>query len=423
MRRRESRVVAARRVTVMALLAVLVGVLLPVPSAHAVPADAWWYTDMNLAGAWKISKGAGVTVAVVDTGVRATLGDLQGQVLPGTDFTGATKDGRQDTGEEAEPAFGHGTDMAVLIAGTGAGSGLVGVAPQAKILPIRVSPHTDSPTVAAAIRWAVDHQAQVVNLSIGDTDSCEPEVQDAVDYAVRHDVIVVAAAGDHPDEPVNEPANCVGALAVGAIEPGDSFAAWSGQSAGPELDFVAPGRKLQGVYLNGQLTGPRGVGTSMAAALVSGTFALLRAKFPHESAREIVTRALWNVHNGLGGKIFAKRINDKLGFGEILPYYALTTPPPRGAANPIYDEIAAHLPSASAGPSASSTPPAPSVSSAAAAAKSDTKSGGPAAALVAGAVAVGLIALIVLVLVLAARRRRQPVSAGAARWPPPGGTG
>jgi subtilisin family serine protease len=421
MRHRGSRVLAGRRVAVASLAAALVGVLLPAPSAQAVPADAWWYTDMNLSAAWKISKGAGVTVAVVDSGVKATLADLRGQVLPGKDYTGASPDGREDAGAADNPLFGHGTNIAAMVAGTGAGSGLTGVAPQAKILPVRVGTRPDTETIAAAIRWSVDHGARIVNLSLAGDNPCPAQEQDAVDYAVEHEVIVVAGAGNDPNLPVGAPANCVGALAVGGIEPGDSFEPWPGESSGPELDFVAAGDKLQGLYLNGQLAGPVGSGTSMATALVSGTFALLRAKFPRESARQIVTRALWNVHNGLGGKVFAKRINDKLGYGEILPYYALTTPPPRGAANPIYDEIAAHLPTTSASPSPSSTPPARSSSSPAAATHSDAKSSGPSAALIAGIVAVVLVAAIVIA--FAARRRKQPVDAGAARWPPAGGTG
>jgi hypothetical protein len=401
--RRRVRLGRGGRLAATTAVAALLAVLAPA-SAEAVPADAWWYSDLNLPAAWKISKGAGITIAVIDTGVKATLGDLRGQVLPGIDLTGASPDGREDVGPADNPLYGHGTEIAAIIAGTGAGTGLVGVAPAAKILPVRVGIHAESARIATAIRWAVDHRAKIVNLSLGSYDPCPTDEQAAITYAVEHDVIVVAASGDSANQSVGAPANCVGALAIGGIEPGAAFKPWTGGSTGPGLDFVAPGDKLAGLYLNGQHAGPNGAGTSIAAALVSGTFALLRSKFAHETARQIVTRALWNVHNGLGGKIFATRINDKLGYGEILPYYALTAPPPAGAANPIYDEIAATIPSSSNGAPSSATPSTSARTSNAAG--SHSKSGGIGTAPV--VVGVGVALAVALAVALGARRRGVP---------------
>src|SRR5581483_7563728 len=127
-------------------------------------------------------------------------------------------------------------------------------------------------------------------------------------------VIVVAASGDAPAA-VTAPANCPGAIAVGAID--SAFKPWIQEGFGPELDFVAPGFNMINEELDGSLKGPspQASGTSSAAALVSGTFALLRSKFPHESARRIVARALYNVHNGLGPGHKDQRIDDHLGYG------------------------------------------------------------------------------------------------------------
>lgn len=397
---------------------------LPARGLPAPPRNAWWYAELDLPHAWQVSQGAGVTVAVLDSGVKAGVGDLRGQVLPGKDFTRQPGPATTDRGTPADPLFGHGTDMAATIAGTGRGGGLIGVAPKAKILPVRVyaGSFADIP-VAAGIRWAVDHGADIINMSFGGHGACQPGEQRAVDYAVRHGVVLVAASGNDP-EPIGEPAACIGVLAVGALADSPHFHAWSQEGYGPQLDFVAPGQHLVAELLDGHLSTPTANGTSQAAALVSGVFALLRAAFPHASARDLVTRALYSVHNGLGTGRFGTRIDDRLGYGEILPAYALRHAPPADAVNPIYDRIArlaaegavAPTPqdsgSSAAGSSAATTP-SNTTSSAAAGpgASAGASSGGGDTGIIVGIV-VGVIVVVAAGIgVLRARRR----GAGARR--------
>lgn len=365
-RRRARRRRSLRSVVALLLLGVVAAIASPVSAVPAgalataalptPPRNAWWYTELDLPHAWQVSQGAGVTVAVLDSGVKAGVGDLRGQVLAGKDFTRQPGPATVDRGTQGSPLFGHGTDMAAMIAGTGRGSGLIGVAPKATILPVRVyaGAFADIP-VAAGIRWAVDHGADIINMSLGGHGACLPGEQRAVDYAVRHGVLLVAATGNDP-EPIGEPAACVGVIAVGALADSAYFQAWSQEGYGPQLDFVAPGQHLVAELLNGQLSTPTSNGTSQATAIVSGVFALLRSAFPHASPRDLVTRALYSVHNGLGTRRFGTRIDDRLGYGEILPDYALRHAPPAGAVNPIFDRIQRHL--AAGGPVAP-TPESP----------------------------------------------------------------
>ncbi len=372
--------------------------------AGAFPAKSWWYGELSIAKAQQVSKGAGVTVAVIDSGVQASLPDLRGQVLPGTTFIGGG-DARTDPPDPKAKYFGHGTAVAGYIAGTGRGAGMVGIAPQAKILPVRAAyadERADPLAQEHGIRWAVEHGAKVINISAAGASPCPAAMQSAVDYAVQHDAIVVAGTGNAPGVQVGYPANCIGAIAVGGLAYSTGFRAWSKSTTGPELDFVAPSEHMRDLLLTNQLSDPVATGTSIATALVSGTFALLRAKFPTESGRQIVTRALWNVHNGLGGKVFAKRINDQLGYGEILPSFALTRAPPANAANPIYDAIAKHLKASSATASPTASPA--SSGSSAAAGSSASDGGGPSPILVVLLI-VAAIAIVTALAVAVSRSR------------------
>jgi subtilisin family serine protease len=387
-------------------LVVALSLFLAAP-AGAFPSKSWWYGELSIAKAQQVSKGAGVTVAVLDSGVQASLPDLRGQVLAGTTFLGGG-DARTDPPDPKARYFGHGTAVAGYIAGTGRGAGMVGIAPQAKLLPVRTAyadERADADAQEQGLRWATDHGAKIINISAAGAAPCPAAMQSAVDYAVQHDVIVVAGTGNTPGAQVGYPANCIGSIAVGGLAYSTAFKAWSKSTSGTQLDFVAPAEHMRDLLLTDQLSDPVATGTSIATALVSGTFALLRAKFPTESARQIVTRALWNVHNGLGGKVFAKRINDQLGYGEILPSFALTQAPPANAANPIYDAIAKHLKTASASPTASAGSSASSTAATAAAGSNGSDGGGPSPILIVLLI-VAAIAVVTGIAVVVARSRR-----------------
>lgn len=313
----------------------------PVDPAAAVPSGAPWYQQWSLPQAWTVSKGAGVKVAVLDSGVKGSLGDLRGQVLPGVDLTDHPTGAQDDHPIPGEINFGHGTDMAALIAGTGKGAGMVGVAPQAKILPVRVGVlGADVSAAIKGIRWAVDHGAKVISMSFGGTVPCKNTFYgNAIAYAYHHDAIVVASAGNEAG-PIGAPGDCPGVITIGAA---DSQFRPTKTATGPALDFVAPGAVFLPELLDNTLGRPQpgNDSTSQATALAAGVFALLRAKYPTESARQVVTRALYAAH-GQSGRTPA-RISNALGYGALMPQPALTQNLPANAANPIFDRFDTEL--------------------------------------------------------------------------------
>lgn len=415
--------------------------MLDAAPAHAAWPAEYWFQQLGINQAWTVSRGAGITVAVVDSGVVDRLGDLRGQVLPGADFSGKGTDGRSDPGAGCDQyggCYSHGTQMALLIAGTGRGKGFQGVAPRAKILPVKVETVTDkgdfgSRQVAQGIRWAVDHGAQIVSISLAVGGACDDVESSAVKYAYQHDVIVVAAAGNQSG-PVMSPANCPGALAIGGVD--RMFNPWSGSNHGPEVDFSAAAADTVQETLNGtELL--HASGTSDAAAIVSGEFALIRAHFPHMSAREIVTRAIHTAHNGIGKQYLGKRVDDTRGYGEVLPYFAMTLSVPATASNPIYDGWAKKLGpptpngsgsdssgSDSRGPASNRDGGAPAAPSSRApsgivGAKSSS-SGGSNAGLIGGIAAAAVVVLLVAGLLLVRQRRaRHATSAPPSSGVPP----
>jgi hypothetical protein len=385
-----------RNVIVSALSLLLASAMLVVQAgpAAALPAGAYWYRHWSLSEAWKISKGAGVKVAVLDSGVKGSLGDLRGQVLPGVDLTDHPTGAQDDQPLPGEGDFGHGSAMAALIAGTGRGAGMVGVAPEAKILPVRVGAAEGASTSAAikGIHWAVDHGAKVISMSFGGSVLCKNTYyENAIAYAYRHDVIVVAAAGNDAG-PIGAPGDCPGVITIGGA---DANVRPTRTATGPSLDFVAPGSVFVPEMLDNTIGNPQpgNDSTSEATALAAGAFALLRAKYPTESARQIVTRALYATHGSTGGT--PTRISDALGYGELMPTQALTAKLPARAANPIYDQFDAAL------RGVGDTPPTATVSSTPI--HNDSSSKGPLSVII----VVVLVLLAVLAIVVRVRRRRN----------------
>jgi subtilisin family serine protease len=176
----------------------------PVRLAQSVQSLEWWFSQWDITTrVWPLSRGAGATVALLDTGVQANLPDIHAAVEGGADVAGGGGDGWTDN----SAPLGHGTGMASLIAGQGVDGGVLGVAPEAKILPVVVSnpntsvgAYTDA-TLAAGIRYAVGRGAQVINMSLGGSTTlasvCDDvQLQDALAYALQHNVVLVAAAGN-----------------------------------------------------------------------------------------------------------------------------------------------------------------------------------------------------------------------------------
>jgi serine protease len=284
----------------------------------SVRAEQWHVKTLNLAAAWTHSTGAGVTVAVIDSGVDADHKDLQGQVLPGLDLVDSDGDGDTDL-------VGHGTTVSAIIAGRNDDSvGVVGIAPKAKILPVRVldreNRYDDALIVAKGVRWAVDHGARVINLSLGGNGS-SPALAAALDYAFAKDVVVVACTGNasasaSSSSGVWYPAREPGVLAVAGMEK-DGDVLWSGSITGKETVVTAPATQLVGARPGGYW---RVQGTSFAAPMVSGTAALIRSRWPTMSAAEVVNRIIKTAKDrGMAGR------DGQYGYGLINPTGALTT--------------------------------------------------------------------------------------------------
>jgi len=312
--------------------------------AYAEPPSGgrqWFYDLWEVESAiWAHAQGDGVTVAVLDSGVQADVPDLAEAVLPGADFTGETRDGREDSDPD-----GHGTAMASIIAAAEGGAELTGLAPQARILPVNIgiySSEDEAQVLAEAIRWAGDNGADVISMSIGMVDSTAPNgcptvVQDAVTYVIEeHDTVVVAATGNEGADVnvVNYPASCRGVVGVGAVNENLRPSYFSQRR--PYVDLAAPGESVFALNRDGELELIEG--TSPATALVSASVALLRSAYPEESGRQVVSRLLRTLVNTPP----PGQRHISVGFGVIDPAAALATDsPPADVSNPIYDEIGA----------------------------------------------------------------------------------
>lgn len=290
-----------------------------------VRAGQWHLKALGVANAWTYANGAGVTVAVIDSGVDAGHVDLAGQVLPGLDLVDAK--GNADT-----DLVGHGTTVSALIAGKDDDRGVVGIAPKAKILPVRVldreNRYEDALIVAKGVRWAVDKGARVINLSLGGSGS-SAALAAAIDYAFAKDVVVVACTGNasaSSSTGVWYPAREPGVIAVAGMER-DGNVLWSGSITGEETVVAAPATQLMGARPGGYW---KVQGTSFAAPMVSATAALIRSRWPDMPAGEVVNRIIKTAEDtGPAGR------DAEYGYGLIDPYRALTAEIPAVALNPL----------------------------------------------------------------------------------------
>ncbi|MEV0713284.1 type VII secretion-associated serine protease mycosin [Asanoa sp. NPDC050611] len=278
--------------------------------------------------AWPISEGAGITVAVIDSGVSATHPALAGKVLEGRDFVESSARGRCDE-------VAHGTLVAGVIAGRQPQNSVFsGIAPKASILPIRVlrdlqkdfDPNT-SADIATAITWAADQDVDVINLSL--TTDPTSGLEDAIDYAVEHGVVVVAAAGNDGGSNGNEqtayPAAYDGVIAVAGIDQAGHHVDTS--TSGPYVDVAAPGAEVAGPMPRGDGYAQfKDGGTSFAAAYVSGLAALIRSADPDLKPSQVAERITATADHPPEGR------NNQVGYGMINPYRALTAI--AGAAKP-----------------------------------------------------------------------------------------
>jgi hypothetical protein len=384
------------------LAATCIGVAAAPAFADTVRNQEWWLASLHVTKAWLSSRGTGVKVAVLDTGVDPTQPDLAGSVITGRDYTAS---GRTAGG----PFWGaHGTAVASIIAGHGHGphhaDGIMGVAPQAQILSVRVTLENKDPllansTVATAlpqaiargIGYAVRHGAQVIELPLdpaaqagATTPGGSPAERAAVEAALRQGVVLVAPSGDNGagSDTVNYPAAYPGVISVGAFGQGFVKAPFTNHQ--PYATLTAAGNGV--VAANGPTGYAKLKSTSAASAVVAGIAALIRSQFPMFTPAQ-VEQALTSstaFHHPGGHK-------DGSGFGTADAAAALL------AAAKIN---ATPTSSASAGPAGNPTPPtAPVV-------KVHTKSLWQAVRIpVLGLAALILLALIILITVRVRQRR------------------
>ena len=388
--------------------AVVAGALLfgaaPTALADEIRDAQWPLKAFDAESVWKESTGKGVTVAVIDDPVYGNHPDLKGNVLPGKSFVDG---GRGDQGS----ANDHGTGMASNIAGQGHGpgnsDGIMGLAPDAKILPIGIPALGDDvgdSEIADWVRYAVDHDASVINMSIAGRVLNDSD-KSALAYAKKEDVLVVAGAGNDGASKLGDLASFPGVVAVGAVDKAGEI--WSKSNSGSQMMLSAPGVQITSASAaRSDYPYQRGQGTSHATAYVSAAAALLRSKFPDLTAGQIVNRLVKTAALPKG-KEDLQLPDPHYGYGIIRPYSALTQEIPAGSKDgplktPKTDPAGgATAPGASGGDQASE--------------KEDSGLGTGAIVGIAAGVLV-VVAIIAIVVVVARKKNDR-------NGPPPGGPG
>jgi type VII secretion-associated serine protease mycosin len=302
----------------------MLGIVITLVIGRAAPASAdairereWITSSLSLTHSHQISEGAGIVIALIDTGVDANHIDLRGNVLPGFDFTSGTT-----RGVGLIDSDGHGTAMAGLIVGHGHGAngqdGIEGIAPKAQVISLRTSATSigSGALDALALTWAVNHGAAVVCMpSAGPIESSQ--VATAIQHALNANVVVVAAAGNTTEgaRTVQYPAAYPGVLAVGGTDEHGNHSAVS--VTGKSISIAAPSDNVPSTYKDGGYA--VGSGTSSSTAIVAGAAALVRSRFPNLTASQVIDRLTETaIDKGPPGR------DDEYGYGLLNIVGALT---------------------------------------------------------------------------------------------------
>ena len=240
----------------------------------------WYLPNINAPEAWDKSLGTGVVIGLVDSGVDLDHEDLAENILPdGWDFG--------DDDNDPTDELGHGTQVCGVIAAIQNNDlGISGIAPECKILPLKVNAgglnEIEDANAAEAIIYAADHGANIINLSLGWPDGEPPVITEAITYAAGEGVLLVAAAGN-ADGPIWFPANQNEVISVSATKEDNTKKTLS--ASGSELDLVAPGVNIRTTYPGDAYT--IGSGTSFSAPMVSAVAALLLSQHPHLTRNQV----------------------------------------------------------------------------------------------------------------------------------------
>lgn len=315
------RVRIAAAAALVAATVALSGAATPSPTPDPVDpirAAQYWLDDYGIRSAWETTRGAGVTIAIIDTGIGRGPVEFSG-VVGGADFSGlGASDGRSPVGVVDSD---HGSWVASLAAsrGTGPETGMIGVAPEAELLSISVGFGSAAATsfvdqVAQAMRWAVDNGADIINLSFTtNVLTWDQSWDDAFLYAFEHDVVVVVAAGNRGSgtEQVGAPATIPGVLTVAGVDRSGQVSLDS-STQGITVGISAPSEFLLGVSADGRIVGWEG--TSGAAPIVAGVAALVRSAHPELDANNVINRVIRTARPAAG----ATSVPDNLyGYGLV----------------------------------------------------------------------------------------------------------
>jgi subtilisin family serine protease len=323
------------------LMLVAGGMQQAVATPGPVTAPEYWFDSWHIESLWAHgARGQGITIAEIDTGVNADLPELKGRILDGIDL-GDHGNGHVD---RERAAFGHGTAMASIMVARPGLLDITGLAPGAKILPIAVPLNgtTDAgqpDKVPQAIRYAANHGAKIISMSLGgkrspnvDSQPCKDEEQSAIYYALSKGALVIASVGNTgpTKNTIEDPGVCLGVLSVGAIDASGTVANFSSRQ--PYLTLVAPGvnipslSRVQGEAYSGD-------GTSQATALTSAAAALVWSRHPDLDARGVATRILETLD--------ARRStpSPSYGYGLLDAYQAVTADVGADVRNPVFDAV------------------------------------------------------------------------------------
>ncbi|MEU1806213.1 S8 family serine peptidase [Streptomyces sp. NPDC019937] len=268
---------------------------------------------------WQHSTGKGMTIAVLDTGVDDSLSELRGQVLEGKDFSYDSKRADVDTD-------GHGTEMAALIAGKGGSGGLQGLAPGAKVLPVRVNPGKavlgdGTPALLKGIRYAIQRGARIINLSETITGyltkSAKERLRKGVDEINSSGALIIAGAGNDGESSNTPgyPSILPGVVGVASVNQSGTVSKFS--THGPQVALAAPGEGIP-AHCNGEGVSCTESGTSHATALTSASAALIWSAHPKWTANQVL-RVMMQTASKPKGKVPSEYI----GYGIIRPAQVL----------------------------------------------------------------------------------------------------
>jgi len=270
-----------------------------IPNDPSFPAQ-YGLTAIRAPQGWDVSTGSpAVTIAILDSGVDMSHPEMVGKVVQGYDFVNNDNNPQDD--------YGHGTHVAGIAAARGNnGLGIAGVSWGAQIMPVKVLNSFGQGSfsnVAAGIIWATDHSAQIINMSLGGSNYSQI-LQDAVDYAARRNVLLVASSGNTNSNFILYPARLPQVIAVAATNANNQHASFS--NYGAEIDIAAPGDNILSLWLGGGYS--TFSGTSMATAYVSGLAAVLlgydnnaRTVRQHLEATALdISPPGWDMYTGAG---------------------------------------------------------------------------------------------------------------------------